>query len=42
MVVCEQHLTLLSGDRQTVQQIASRLEPTLGELVAPYSESLAA
>jgi hypothetical protein len=42
MVVCEQHLTLLSGDRRTLQQIASRLEVTLGERIAASSKSLAA
>ncbi|MGH2947206.1 MAG: hypothetical protein ACRDPC_13280 [Solirubrobacteraceae bacterium] len=42
LVAYEHQLTLLSGDRQTLQQIASRMEATLGELIAPCSESLAA
>jgi hypothetical protein len=42
LVVCEQHLTLRSGDRHVLQQIASHLEATLGEPIAQESESLAA
>jgi hypothetical protein len=42
LVVCERHLTLLSGDRRTLQQVASHLEATLGDLITPASESLAA
>jgi hypothetical protein len=42
LVVCEHHVTLLSGDHRTLQQIASHLEATFGELIAQDSESLAA
>jgi hypothetical protein len=42
LVVCEHHVTLLTGDHRTLQQIASHLEATFGELIAQDSESLAA
>lgn len=42
LVVHEHQLTLFSGDRRTLQQTVSRLEATLGELIAPSAESLAA
>jgi hypothetical protein len=42
LVVCEHHVTLLSGDDRTLPQIASHLEATFGELIAQDSQSLAA
>lgn len=42
LIVCEDHVTLLSADPRMLRQVASHLEATLGELIAPHNESLAA
>jgi hypothetical protein len=42
LVVCGQRVTLCSGDHRTLEQVAARLEATLGELITRGGEALAA
>lgn len=42
LIVCEQHMTLLSADRPRLRDAGSHLEVILGELIAPHDASLAA